>query len=290
MIVGTSTGCIIALGLAAGLSARRILKLYVEHGAEVFPRSWLHGYWLGRKLVWLYGLRHHAYDAAPLQRYLAEVFGDELIGHLTRRICVPSFDGFTEVHIFKTPHHKDYKKDWQDSLATAAMATAAAPTFFPVYKNGGRYFADGGVWANNPVMIGLVDALACYQLDRRQLHILSIGSGDTELRITRKQILRGGLWHWREIFSSAMHLQSQNALGQAGLLIGRDQLLRLNAPAMPETPVELDDFKRANDELPGIAAALVKEHGSVIHDRFLRELSEPYKAFHGPRAASWTEA
>ena len=202
LIAGTSTGGIIALGLAAGPNARRILDLYLDHGNEVFPRSRIQRYRLGRKLLWLRSLRHHAYDVAPLKTYLAEVFGDRLIGDLTRRICVPSFDGFTEVHIFKTPHHKDYRKDWQATLVTAAMATAAAPTFFPVYQNGGRYFADGGVWANNPVMIGLVDALACHQLDRRQVHILSLGSGDTEIRITRKQIIRGGVWHWREIFSS----------------------------------------------------------------------------------------
>jgi hypothetical protein len=81
-----------------------------------------------------------------------------------------------------------------------------------------------------------------------------------------------------------MHLQSQNALGQAGLLIGRDQLIRLNAPPMPESPIALDDYARARKELPAIAARLVDENGETIHERFLLEPAEPYKAFHGPRA------
>jgi hypothetical protein len=134
-------------------------------------------------------------------------------------------------------------------------------------------------------MIGLVDALACYQLDRRQIHILSLGSGDTEMQITRKQIVRGGVWHWREIISSAMHLQSQNATGQAGLLIGRDQLLRLNAPPMPENPISMDDFERARDELPPIAVRLVDENGPMIQRGFLQTPALPYRAFYGPRAA-----
>jgi uncharacterized protein len=283
LIAGTSTGGIIALALATGISAERILKLYVDRGEEVFPRPKWDVLRMRRAWRRLRGLAHYAYDPKPLQKHLYAVFEDRIIGSATRRLCIPSFDGFTEVHIFKTPHHKDYKKDWRDTLVTAAMATAAAPTFFPVYKDRGRFFADGGVWANNPVMIGLVDALACHRIDRRQVQILSLGSGDTEIQISRKQILRGGVWHWREIISSAMHLQSQNAIGQAGLLIGRDQLLRLNAPAMPEHPIAMDDFQRAHDELPPIAHRLVDEFGPVIRDRFFRELAEPFAAFYGPR-------
>jgi patatin-like phospholipase/acyl hydrolase len=168
-------------------------------------------------------------------------------------------------------------------MVTAAMATAAAPTYFPVYKDRGRFFADGGVWANNPVMIGLVDGLACHQLDRRQVHILSLGSGDTEIGIIEKHIRLGGLWYWHEVISSAMHLQSQNALGQAGLLIGRDQLIRLNTPPMPQSPIALDDYARASQELPLIAARLVDEQGDLVRDRFLFEPAAPYKAFHGSR-------
>jgi hypothetical protein len=168
-------------------------------------------------------------------------------------------------------------------MVTVAMATAAAPAYFPIYKDRGRFFADGGVWANNPIMIGLVDALACHQIERRQIHILSLGSGDTEISITESQIRLGGLWHWRDVISSAMHLQSQNAIGQAGLLIGRDQLIRLNAPPMPQSPIALDDYKRASRELPPIAARLVDEQGDIIRERFLFEPAVPYKAFHGAR-------
>ena len=170
-------------------------------------------------------------------------------------------------------------------MITAAMATAAAPTYFPVHKDGGRYFGDGGVWANNPVMIGLVDALACYAIERRQVYVLSLGTGDTEIKMSKSQVELGGLWYWREVISSAMHLQSQNAIGQAGLLIGRDQLLRLNAPPMADNPIDLDDFKRANTELPNIATSLVEQFGSEIETRFLNTIADPYQAFHGPRAA-----
>lgn len=288
MIAGTSTGGIIALGLSIGLPASEILKLYHDHGAEVFPSHSWDFLKLRRFARFVRSLRHYTYDADVLRCLLERIFQKRTIGDARRRLCIPTFDGYTEVNIFKTPHHPDYKLDWCEEMVTAAMATAAAPSYFPVYRNRGRFFADGGVWANNPVMIALVDALTCYQISRRQVHILSLGSGDTEIEISNKQILKGGLWHWRDIISSAMHLQSQNANGQAGLLIGRDQLIRLNAPSMPSHPIALDDYERASTELPPIANRLVDLHGDAIRDRFLWEPVEDFEAYHGPRKSAAT--
>jgi patatin-like phospholipase/acyl hydrolase len=285
LITGTSTGGIIALGLGVGKTAKTIFDLYMKSGEDIFPP--LRWNILKVRSAWnvLRAAQYHRYDATKLEALLRSEFQNDTLGHAERRVCVPSFDGFTEVNVFKTPHHEDYKMDWKEELVTIAMATAAAPTYFPVYKNDKRLFADGGVWANNPVMIGLVDALVCYQLNRRQVHILSIGTGDTEIKFTENQVMHGGLVDWYKIMASAMHLQSQNAIGQAGLLIGRDHLIRLNAKPMPENPIELDDFARASTELPPIALELVNEHGQTICDRFFFEPAESYIAHYGPRSA-----
>jgi len=79
-----------------------------------------------------------------------------------------------------------------------------------------------------------------------------------------------------------MHLQSQNALGQAGLLIGRERLLRLSsAPSL--TPIALDDFKRAHDELPAQAKRLVEENSERL-EAFFNTPRPPATFFHGPLA------
>lgn len=284
MITGTSTGGIIALGLGIGLRAKVILDLYVQHGGKVFPRPKGDFRKLRQKWRNVRNIRSYTYDPQRLHAELIKAFGKRTLGEADRRLCVPAFDGFTETFIFKTPHHKDYKLDWKEQLVTIARATAAAPTYFPIYRNGKRYFGDGGVWANNPIMVGLVDALACYQIDRRQVQILSLGCGDSEIRVNESQVQLGGLWSWRKIMSSAMHLQSQNAWGQAGLLIGRDHILRLNAPASPNDPLELDDYERAVAYFPECAKWIVDEQGDDIHRRFLNSTADPYVAFHGPRA------
>jgi patatin-like phospholipase/acyl hydrolase len=286
LIAGTSTGGIIALALSIGIPASRILKLYLDHGHEVFPPSGWRMFGLREKARFLWELGHYRYSRGPLEARLREIFGTRTLGQADRRLCIPSFDGFTEVYIFKTPHHPDFKSDWREEMVTAALATAAAPTFFPVYRNGDRHFADGGVWANDPAMIGLVDALSCYEVPRRNVHILSLGCGDTEMTMSKGQIQSGGLWHWQTIITAAMHLQSQNALGQAGLLIGRDQLIRVNSPARPGDEIEMDNYERASAELPMLGERLAQESGSIVRKRFLAEEAMPYLSFHGPRAVS----
>ncbi|MBY3144090.1 patatin-like phospholipase family protein [Rhizobium laguerreae] len=290
-IAGTSTGGIIALGLSVGLSAKRILGIYTEHGAEIFPPRRQYQNWLGRNLAgawhFLRGLSRYKYDRDALSRHLLETFGERLLGDATRRLVVPSFDEYTEVHLFKTPHHPDYQRDWRERMLDVALSTSAAPTFFSTYRNGDRHFADGGVWANNPVMTVLVDALACYDIDRRNIRILSLGCVESDFAFSEDQMTKGGIWHWKEIISSAMRLQSQNALGQAGLLIGRDRLLRVDGDPMKDNPIELDDYARAAAELPLIAERLVERH----HDRLAEIFSKPrppFPAIYGPRSTATT--
>ena len=67
---------------------------------------------------------------------------------------------------------------------------------------------------------------------------------------------------------------------QAGLLIGRERLLRLSsAPSL--TPIALDDFKRARDELPAQAKRLVEENAERL-EAFFDIPRPPVTFFHGP--------
>lgn len=286
-IGGTSTGGIIALGLSTGMPAKEILSIYMDHGREIFPPKLNFDWRLTRKLqtAWHFvrDLTRYKYDRAALKAELERVFQSRIVGDAQRRLVVPSFDEFNEVTLFKTPHHPAYKSDWKLKMVDVALSTAAAPTFFSTYQTGDRQFADGGIWANNPVMTALVDAMVCYEIDRHQIEILSLGCVESEFGFTEGQVASGGIWHWREIISAAMRLQSQNALGQARLLVGPERLLRLDGKPMKDDPIGLDDFERASQELPAIAEALVDANA----DRLAQFFAEPrpsYLAEYGPRA------
>lgn len=260
LITGTSTGGIIALGLSVGLSARALADLYMEEGRAIFPPA---ASSLGGRIMARWhdarSFIHYRYDRAALLSLLNDTFGTKRFGEAKIPLCIPSCDGrFGEVYVFKTPHHPDFKKDQHELMTTVACATAAAPTFFQPLDSGGYRFVDGGLWANNPIMVGLVDALSCYDIDRHQVRILSLGCGDEPYVVSDRMASMGGKLLWTSAVMGAMHFQSQNALGQAKLLIGAERVVRV-APSPVSPPIRLDDWARAREMLPPQAVLAVDQ-------------------------------
>lgn len=271
LITGTSTGGIVALGLASGMRAREIADLYINRGNEIFP-PYADNWW-GRqrsRLDWVRNFALHRYDRAALTALVSETFGDRLLGASQSRLCIPSIDGrHGTVYVFKTPHHPDYRRDQHELMTTVACATSAAPTYFKPLQSNGYRFVDGGLWANNPIMVGLVDALACFDVDRHNVRILSLGCGDEPYTVTERMLRWGGLFTWRTVIDGALAFQSENALGQAKLLIGAERVLRVT-PTAVKPPIGLDDWRRAKDFLPGEAIRISADLGSTIEEKFLR--------------------
>ena len=278
LITGTSTGGIIALGLAAGLHATELRDLYIERGREIFPPGpqGVVGKFV-QPLMYLSQCFKFRYDQKALLCVLRETFGDQKFGEAQTRLCIPACDGhYGEVYIFKTPHHTDYRLDAKEDMTKVAMATSAAPTYFRPFEDGGYTFVDGGVWANNPIMIGLVDTLSCYSVPRDRIRILSLGCGETPYVVKGPKLWLSGKFTWHDIIFAAMKFEALNALGQAQLLIGADKITRINAP-IKGREIQLDDWPRAVAELPKAAAEVLQEHGENVASVFL---SKPVKPYH----------
>jgi len=115
-------------------------------------------------------------------------------------------------------------------MTTVAMATSAAPTYFQPLADQGHLLVDGGIWANNPVMIAITDALSCFDIERPRVEVLSLGCGDEPYEFRTARLRHGGVLPWMDLQFNVMRLQSQNALGQARLLIGAPNVIRLDPP------------------------------------------------------------
>ncbi len=149
-----------------------------------------------------------------------------------------------------------------------ARATSAAPTYLKglEHQESGRIFIDGGVWANNPLMVALVDALSAYELTFDQIEIFSIGTGNAPFELGKHSVFRG-LWAWREIIKAAMFLTTDNATAQVKLLLGPDRCLRLE-PAAADSAIELEDYDGAFARLPERAAEHFEESREDIAQFF----------------------
>lgn len=272
MIAGTSTGGIIALALAHGWTAQEALRIYTEHGDKIFPKR--RGV---RKLTglfrWLFRPKH---DQTILKDELLRVFGDKVLDDAKIRLVIPSFEGrYGEPFLYKTPHHPDYQNDRHKKFAHVALHTTAAPTYYPGVDDDGYVMIDGGIWANNPVMNALVDALACFDVPRDDIRILSLGTGEAVFSVDEKT-RRGGIKKWAlRIFSAAARAQSQNALGQAYLLVGRNNVVRVDVPES-NNAIEMDDVRRSVSELPLVARSLVEGTGHRIQSVFLEDVVDQF--------------
>ncbi len=270
LIAGTSTGGILALGLGAGMTADEILRMYLEEGHRVFPVKERGLAGRARRVV------SAQYDRGPLDELLKQRLGGKTLRESRHRLLIPSTEGRNgEVWVFKTPHHPDYKLDGDARMSSVAAATSAAPTYFTPFEQGGYTYLDGGVWANNPTMAALVEALSCFTIRGEDVRILSIGCGENPFQITKGQARRSGMVHWRGIIAVAMHLQSVTAVNQAGLLIGRDRVTRLDRPYGRE-PIDLDDWTKAKSLLPGEAGEVARDNASHLRETFLTEPAGPY--------------
>lgn len=164
LYAGTSTGGIIALGLAAGLGPSALVRLYQENAKAIFKRRLLGGLW-GAK-----------YDPKPLRTILEEVHGDRRLGSLNAYVLIPTYDLDAPETLGRPrtgkPKFFESVGDAQAKVVDVALATSAAPTYFPAHHG----FIDGGVIANNPAACAAAQA-RLWGAGREQLRVLSIGTG-----------------------------------------------------------------------------------------------------------------
>lgn len=177
MIAGTSVGGIIGLGLASGTTATDIRDAFVQEGPNIFavtppPKGDLATY------VKLVRMAHRPlYSPAPLRKVIVKLVGDRLMGDLRRRIVVPTVN-LTKggVQLFKTSHHPTFGRDWKVPVLDVALATSAAPSYFPVHTIGGQLYADGGLCANSPDQIAIHEACQYCDQTLDEVAVLSIGT------------------------------------------------------------------------------------------------------------------
>jgi patatin-like phospholipase/acyl hydrolase len=166
MICGTSTGGLIALALSLKIPAKDICEFYNTDGDKIFPTSRylnLFGRKISRRILkqLFYGGK---YSDVSLKKALEKVLGNNKIGDSNNLLCIPSYT-ITEARpfVYKYDHPEGgLDRDNGARMVDVALATSAAPTFFPLAENpfyDNKQFIDGGVWANNPTLVGLLEAL-----------------------------------------------------------------------------------------------------------------------------------
>jgi patatin-like phospholipase/acyl hydrolase len=251
LFAGTSTGGLLALGLAAGKTPHDARKLYELHGEHVFADTVLDDI---RDIGTLLGAD---YSLQPLRDALKEEFPGLKLGHLPKKVLVSAFDLDNQAQSPGARHWKpkffhNYPgpdSDGDQWVVDVGLYTAAAPTYFPIVDG----FIDGGVVAGNPSMCALAQALhpATGGQVLEDIVLLSMGTGSNP-RYLESQTGDWGLVQW------APHILNMMFEGSAGLadyqcqqLLG-ERYLRVN-PILPY-PIAMDRI----DQIPAMRRLAVQ--------------------------------
>ena len=210
LVTGTSTGSLIAAGIAKGKSANDLLKLYEDNGQKIFPD----------RIRRIRSLLQITRGIFPIALYPNSGLGDilskeEILGatkiqEITKPVLlIPAYNTFSRQTLWFCSNNPKSAPQWYDNIEIwkICVCSASAPTFFPPYEleaEDEKYpFVDGGIAANNPALIGIAHAMllpykekSSKQLKLDDIAIVSIGTGIPTKRYSYQQVKGWGMFEW----------------------------------------------------------------------------------------------
>jgi len=244
VIGGTSTGGIIAMGLAAGKTPDEIIALYYNNANKIFKDSFIDD------ILDMGNLSGAKYGNSNFKKILIEQFGNLTLGELRKRVVIPTF----QLMNWNNPNNPSWKPkiyhnfDEEDNdhgmlVYDVALMTSAAPTYFPTYKG----HIDGGVVANNPSAVTvsqIINEETFPFVPLEEINLLSIVTGINEMHIPIKENGKQKDWGLLQWGKYLIDIMIDGVMGIAdyscaALLDGR--YMRINKMLDHEIPMDTRD-------------------------------------------------
>jgi patatin-like phospholipase/acyl hydrolase len=234
MVVGTSTGGVLAAAAAVGVPMTVVVEMYRSKIPEIFNQGRL------SRLRSVWGARTSRYQSEALQQALSGVLGDSMLSDALCSCMVTSYELNTmSSKFFKS--HKALEHPGEDILMwQSCMATTAAPTFFKAFDLNGIKYIDGGVHSNNPAMCALAEAIKLWPGE--QVKLLSIGTGSAMRHSDLSFTGKFGVVRWlRPLLDVFMSSSDSTVDYQCNAIMGGDYL-RID----PSYYSKMDDASKSN--------------------------------------------
>lgn len=301
LITGTSTGAITAASLCKGISAAEVEAFYDKHSEQIFhprdpfkPRHYLRPVY--PMLRWYLRLRggqnlDHFFQSRYCPYRLAESmkdgFGDDTLADVTKcRLLIPAVnltDGITCV--FRTPHLPVQRAEYDWRVADVIVAACAAPTYFPHKRlPDGKKYADGGLWAVDPGIVGLSEAIRIMTsngaarsegFDTSRIRMLSIGTGQSTYSLSPPGADAGMLFWARHVAEVMTISQVQGTQLPLEIVLG-DRYRQIDFPIEDEA-WSIDNIQ-ATQEWFRLGHERGESAYADLHELFFSEKTMPYRS------------
>ncbi len=256
LTAGTSTGAIIAAGIASGMTASHLNHLYLTLGSQVFPTTW-------RKVI--FPLTRYRYPSAPLETFLRAYFGNQKMSDYWQAehpidVVITAYDLKKRKNLFIKSWKEEYA-EWE--VVKAVQSSCTVPTYFPLVE--GRYI-DGGVGSYaNPCYLAAYEASFILQWDPAETTLISLGTGREPYRFDPLSAPRYWAWDWlSHIFGVFLHSAEDQQVQLVKTFF--DQLDFRRFQVDMDEPIEMDDVRHID--------RLIK-YGEILGSKILSDRIDP---------------
>jgi patatin-like phospholipase/acyl hydrolase len=261
LIAGTSTGSIIATSVILEKRMSDVLDSYKQFGKKVFKRQ--------AKI----GIFKSVYSDKDLRQYFKGMFGDLTLSDIEKPLLIPAVDvTHGKPYVYRSNYGHPGSDDLSIKLWDAVLSSCSAPVYFPPNNIKNKYLSvDGGLWANNPSLVCITEALDYFKLNVGDLKILSLGTGLQDIEYNIESDKYWGIKKWLpfrlmtmkvqpKLLDLALDLSSESISYHCQILLGR-QYFRLNRDLGDEIP--FDDITFV-DELIALGKRVFEEKKADI--------------------------
>ena len=238
LLVGTSTGSIIASCIALDVPIKKITELYEIEGKNIFS-----------KRCYRFRAFQSKYKKDGLKNVLNKKFKNIKLGEIEKPLMIVSADMLNDnVYIHKSNYLakiENHTRDKETKLSDAVLSSCSAPTYFnPQRLNNGYFLCDGGIWANNPSILGFTEAVSKFKQTIDKIFILSIGTGNKQINYDTNKKFWGFLTGWKttKLIDYLLSLSSEGVNNISTLLL-KENYVRINT----NIDYELDDVQHLDN-------------------------------------------
>jgi predicted acylesterase/phospholipase RssA len=277
LIAGTSIGGLLALALAFEVPMSRLVELFETQGPDIFSARALPAGPVSRLLDMSRSVFGPKYSGTALRAALQDALEDRRLADALHRVVVPAVDvGRSRAKIFKTPHATASRGDGNLRAMDVAMATCAAPAYFPAVRVGRRLYADGGLYAVAPDQVALHELEHFLHVDVARVSMLSVGTATSHYRPAGGVAEDAGAVDWLSggrLLLTLISVQQQYAHTMVKDRLGSERYLRLDAMWPGDAGLGIDVATRqAAGVLTGLARRTLAETPAERLDAFIAPL------------------
>ena len=260
LFVGTSTGCIVAAGLAASgqaaqpLAPKDIEQLYHTHGQAMFTSQWAG--------IGPFPLFSGKYKESAKGAVLRQILGNLPLGELERNFLGTFYNvaaGPGPIFPNGGPQYRNVgdNRFSQVPLWNVVNASSSAPFYFDPAELTALHHdmrgADGGLFANNPAMCGYVEAVKTWageNGEKPEFLVASFGCGQSTVKFEKQK--RWGVLQWAAptrgvpLLEAMFDGQSETVHYQMKKLLEPENYFRLEFSLDGFGKIAMDDASDAN--------------------------------------------